>query len=93
MVVKNQAIEEYDRVFGWVTRAFESLFSLAGLEELARRIRPSVRRKGRRAVDEEDALEEQTSPAESPSDDASSTGAPAEPQSPPAAATPPSADS
>ncbi len=93
MVAKNQAIEEYDRVFGWVSRAFESLFSLAGLEELARRIRPSVRRKGRRAVDEEDAPEEQTPPAESSSDGASSTEAPAEPQSPPAAAAPPSVES
>ncbi len=61
MVAKNEAIGQYDRIFGWVTNAFESLFGLAGLEELARRIRPSVRRKGRRAVDEEDAPQEQAS--------------------------------
>ncbi len=87
--IKNQAIDEYDRVFGWVTRAFESLFSLAGLEELARRIRPSVRRKGRRAVDEEEAPQEQASAAESPSDAAS----PPESQPPPAAAASPSTES
>ncbi|MCP3959801.1 MAG: hypothetical protein GY719_18285 [bacterium] len=85
LVAKNEAIDEYDRVFGWVTRAFESLFSLAGMEELARRIRPSVRRKGRRAIDEEDAPEAAdasesaaaSAPAESaPADESSSEAAP-----------------
>ncbi len=78
--VKKEAIDEYDRVFGWVTRAFESLFSLSGLEKLARRIRPSVRRKGRLAAEEEDAdpSPEQASSAEaSPAEDS-----PAESQSP-----------
>lgn len=77
--IKNEAIDEYDRVFSWVTRAFESLFSLAGLEKLARRIRPSVRRKGRRAADEEDAdpSPEQASSAEASATEASPAESPA----------------
>jgi len=55
LAVKQQAVEEFDRVFQWVARALSSYFHLAGLHELAELIRPSNRRNGRRAVDEEEA--------------------------------------
>ncbi len=53
--VKQEAVKEFDRMFLWVARALASYFHLAGLHELAELIRPSVRRQGRRAVDEEEA--------------------------------------
>ena len=104
---KKKAIEEFNDVFGWVTRALESLFHLAGLHDLAELIRPSVRRKGRRAVDEEASTAdgqpaegssaagqpaEESAPAEStPEESASSESAPQ--SSPPAQAASPPAES
>ena len=49
---KNEAIDRFDAVFLWVGRALESYFHLAGMHELAERVRPSARRPGRRAADE-----------------------------------------
>ncbi len=49
---KNDAIDQFDDVFLWVGRALESYFHLAGMHELAERVRPSTRRPGRRAADE-----------------------------------------
>ncbi len=54
VIARNKAIEEYDRVFPWVARAFESYFRLAGETELANRIRTSVRRVTRRRSDEQE---------------------------------------
>ena len=56
LAVKRNAIEEFDGVFGWVSRALESLFHLAGQHALAERIRPTARRRGR-ASDEGEASE------------------------------------
>ena len=58
---KNDAIAEFDRRYLWVGRALETYFHLAGMHELAERVRPSTRRPGRRAADEDvdpDAVEE-----------------------------------
>lgn len=52
-VAKNKAIERYDREFLWIARTLEGYFRLAGMDELAERIRPSARRAGRRAADAE----------------------------------------
>ena len=52
VVVRKQAIEEFDGVFPWVARALESLFRLVGETDLAERIRTSVRRVTRRQADE-----------------------------------------
>lgn len=43
---KNQAIEEYDRVFTGVATSLAGLFTLAGEQELADKVRPSTRRPG-----------------------------------------------
>ncbi len=43
---KNQAIEEYDRVFTGVATSLSGLFTLVGERELAEKVRPSVRRPG-----------------------------------------------
>ncbi len=81
VVVRNKAIEEYDRVFPWAARALESYFRLAGEIELANRIRTSVRRVTRRQTTDEDG------DVESPSSGGSQTGAEA-PASEPAEAAP-----
>jgi hypothetical protein len=70
LAVKQEAVKEFDRIFRWVTQALSSYFHLAGLHELAELIRPSIRRSGRRAVDEEDAPENQP-PEGVPSEEAS----------------------
>lgn len=43
---KNQAIEEYDRVFTGVATSLAGLFTLTGEQELADKVRPSTRRLG-----------------------------------------------
>ncbi len=48
---KNDAISAYDRKFLRVARMAESLFHFAGMHELAKRVRPSTRRPGRRLAD------------------------------------------
>lgn len=77
LAAKQEGVAEFDRVFQWVARALASYFHLAGLHELAELIRPSIRRNGRRAVDEEDAppseAPEGSPSGESPSAEASSS--------------------
>ncbi len=51
-LAKNGAIDAYDRKFLRVARVAESLFHFAGMPELAKRVRPSTRRPGRRLVDD-----------------------------------------
>ncbi len=40
------AIREYNRWFVWIARTVESLCRVAGLDEVAKRVRPSSRRPG-----------------------------------------------
>ena len=65
-----QAIKEFDLVFLWIARSLEGLFRLAGEQELADRIRTSVRRVTRRQAEPE---EEQAASPE-PSDDSPAEG-------------------
>ena len=63
---KNEAIDAYDRAFQGVSTLFTGLFILAGQDDLADRVRPSLRRPGRPAsLDDEASSEESptTSPA------------------------------
>ena len=87
LVAKKEAIEEFDRIFGWVTRAFESYFHLAGLHDLAELIRPSVRRKGRLAAHEEAAKAEDPSAEDSAAEGRLAESPPAEESTPEAPAT------
>ena len=45
-IAKDEALEVYDRNFLWAARTAESLFRLANLPEVAKRVRPSTRRPG-----------------------------------------------
>ncbi len=56
---KTRAIAEYDRVFRGVATVFNGLLVLAGEDDLARKVRPSVRRPGRTV---EQAEAEETEP-------------------------------
>lgn len=49
---KNDAIAAFDRLYRWVGQALETYFRLAGMHELAERVRPSGRRPGSRAADD-----------------------------------------
>ncbi|MEM7357130.1 MAG: hypothetical protein AAF657_40320 [Acidobacteriota bacterium] len=49
--IKNAAIEEHDRTFLWLARTLEGYYQLADEAELAKQIRPSTRRPGRRAAE------------------------------------------
>ncbi len=49
--VKNRTLEEHKKKFVWTARTLEGLYRLAGENELADRIRPSLRRRGLREVD------------------------------------------
>ena len=56
-LAKNDAIDEYDHVYLYVGRTLEGLFHLAGMHELAERVRPSTRRPGRREADDKETSE------------------------------------
>lgn len=43
---KNEAMDEFNHGFLWIARSVESKLQLAGMEELAARVRPSSRRPG-----------------------------------------------
>lgn len=68
----NRAIKDFDLVFLWIARSLEGLFRLAGEEDLAERIRTSVRRVTRRQAEQDT---EQAESEESSSDDSSEEGA------------------
>ena len=76
-MAKNAAITEFDRRYRWVGGGLETYFHLAGMHELADKVRPSARKPGRRAADEDldpaavepTADTEPTDPAEPPSAD------------------------
>ena len=85
-IAKDEALDAYDRVFVWGARTAESLFRLAGMPEVAKRVRPSVRRPGLTAevasddtvtdddsvtdIDEPEVPEEDDAPEASPEDPA-----------------------
>ncbi len=46
LLAKDAGLEKHNQTFLWTARTVESLFRLAGLEEVARRVRPSSRRIG-----------------------------------------------
>ncbi len=45
-LAKDEALERYNKSFLWIARTVESLCRLAGLDEVAKRVRPSQRRPG-----------------------------------------------
>jgi len=51
LILKDEAMKEYDRIFRLTAGIIAAFFSLAGHEELARRVIPSVRRAGRTQAD------------------------------------------
>ena len=46
LIAKEEALDAYERTFLWSARTAESLFRLADMPEVARRVRPSTRRRG-----------------------------------------------
>ncbi|MEE8507947.1 MAG: hypothetical protein V3T07_02685 [Myxococcota bacterium] len=67
LVVKNQAVEAYDREFLILSRCLEAAFVLGGEPDLAKRVRPSLRRPGRRQEVENGEPEgDEPSPGDSP---------------------------
>ena len=87
-MVKNEAIAEFDRRYLWVGRGLETYFHLAGMHELAEKVRPSTRRSGRRAADENLGPATVEPATVEPAVDAE----PAEPAAEPAAGAEPAAD-
>jgi hypothetical protein len=47
LIAKNEAAERYDRLFAPIAGALQAFYVLAGMDELARRVKPSTRRPGR----------------------------------------------
>jgi hypothetical protein len=71
LMAKNDAVTVNDQEFGQISRCIETAFAFAGREDLARRVRPSTRRLGRRQEvedgDEGDSsLPPETAPPEGP---------------------------
>ena len=85
----HQAMADHKETFLWIARAGEGLYRLAGEDELAERIRPSLRRKGRRKVDVAPDADGETPDADEATDD--STADDTSPADAPAAAQPPEA--
>jgi hypothetical protein len=63
LVAKQSAIASYDALFGAVATTLEGLFSLAGADELARRVRPSRGRPGQVETDDVTIEGEASEPA------------------------------
>ena len=61
---RQEAIDDYDASFPWITQTLESLFRLAGEHELARRIRTS-RQAARAAAKAGEAASEEPSDGDS----------------------------
>ncbi len=76
-LAKDDALKEYNNSFLWIARAVESLLSLANLAEVARRVRPSTRRKGEIASKDE-STEDGTTEDGTTEEAASSEASPSE---------------
>ena len=70
-LAKDETVERHRNTFFPVTRTLEGYYRLAGKEELADRIRPSVVQRGRRAVEVEDSPDGGPETPDGPSDGAS----------------------
>jgi len=70
---RNVAMKVYDRAYLWVSRTVESLFQLAGLDDLAAQVRPTERRSRGASSDEGEVPSE---PAPVPQGEAAATGSP-----------------
>ena len=81
-LAKNEAIESYDRVFFYVARATEGLFDLAGMHDLARRVRPSTSRPERREDDEGDNRGDEAASERAADRNAEASGGPSEAANP-----------
>ncbi|MEE8523813.1 MAG: hypothetical protein V3T72_07755 [Thermoanaerobaculia bacterium] len=68
LLAKNDAVVANDLEFGQISRCVEANFALGGRTDLAKRVRPSARRPGRRQEVEDD-------PSPSPEDEASEEAA------------------
>ncbi len=91
-MAKNEAIAEFDSHYRWVGCGLETYFHLAGMHELAAKVRPSARRPGRRAADEDlDPAAVETLPDAEPTDPAEPPAA-EPPAAEPAATEPPAAE-
>lgn len=51
--VKNETCERYDEDFFWIARWLEATFALAGMLHQAKRLKPSIRRRGRTETEPE----------------------------------------
>ena len=87
LIAKRASIEAFDGWFLATTRSGVALYTLVGMDEEARRIRPSLRRPGRRAAEVEG---EEEPPASDPPAGDAAAGDPADRES---AAEPATADS
>ena len=79
--VKNRRLEEHKDTFLWTARTLEGFYRLAGEEELADRIRPSLGSRGLRAVDVEAEKPAEAEAAEEAAGAASAESASAETES------------
>ncbi len=60
----------------WISRIAEGYYMLAGEAELAQRLRPATRRKGRPATESDASPEGETLPEETPTEEAPTEEAP-----------------
>ncbi len=78
-LAKDDALKEHDRWFVWIAQTVESLCRVAGLDEVAKRVRPSSRRPGvtaKKFVEPEDAESEGKAEDGEPAAEASSESSP-----------------
>jgi hypothetical protein len=74
---KDRIVERHKRTFFPIARTMEDFYRLAGEDELAEKVRPSVAQRGRRAIEVEESPEGGAeTEAEAPADGASAAGEP-----------------
>ncbi|MCP3958714.1 MAG: hypothetical protein GY719_12745 [bacterium] len=79
LITRIEAFEAFNRTFLWIARMVESLFRLADLPEVAKRVRPSTRRRGLTAEVEAEASETETEDAETADQDGTPEASPEDP--------------